>query len=137
MPLIILSIVLMVSIAAGIVWPMLKRQRVLPAEMVTAPQPAARTIEQLCPHCSIMNAPNRTVCYECGSALPLDNLSGLLGGADKQETIRELTQAGLFLAGMVVVMMVSNWLPVSGKIAVMIGTLGLLSFRFYKHVSGD
>jgi hypothetical protein len=84
-----------------------------------------------------MNAPSRTTCRECENALPVDNFSGLLGAADKPETVRELTQAGLLLAGMVVVMFVSSWLPMPGKIAIIIGTLALLSFRLYKHVSGD
>ncbi len=139
MPGILISVILMIGIAAGIAWPLLKRQRVTPAETegTAAPVQPHRTAEQLCPHCSIMNAPSRTVCYECGSALPLDNFSGLLGGVDKQETIRELTQAGLFLAGMIVLMLLSNWLPTPGKIAIIMGTLGLLSYRFYRHVSGD
>ena len=139
MPGIILSIILMAAIAAGIVWPVLQRKRAIPAsdETSTAGVQEHQHLEQLCPHCSITNASSRTTCRECGSALPLDNLSGLLGGVDKQETIRELTQAGLLLAGMIVVMYVSSWLPMPGKIAIIMGTLALLSFRLYKHVSGD
>jgi hypothetical protein len=107
------------------------------SEVGTSAEKEHRFIEQLCPHCSAMNAPSRTTCRECENVLPVDNFSGLLGAADKPETVRELTQAGLLLAGMVVVMFVSSWLPMPGKIAIIIGTLALLSFRLYKHVSGD
>ncbi len=139
MPGIILSVILMAAIAAGIIVPMLQRKRAVPVrnEPSAAEVQDHRPLEQLCPHCSIMNASSRTTCYECGSALPLDNFSGLLGGVDKQETIRELTQAGLLLVGMIVVMYISSWLPMPGKIAIIMGTLALLSFRLYKHVSGD
>ncbi|MES2462284.1 MAG: hypothetical protein V4671_16985 [Armatimonadota bacterium] len=141
MPGILISVVLMLAIAAGIVWPMIQRQRAvqMDSENVSPIAPAAqehRITEQLCPHCSTMNASSRTTCRECGTTMPLESLSGLLG-ADKPETMRELTQAGLLLAGMIVVMLVSNWLPMPGKIAVIMGTLALLSFRLYKHVSGD
>src|SRR5687768_6497242 len=138
MPGILLSVVLMIAIAAGIVWPMIQRQRAVPAESETT-TPAVqeqRALEQLCPHCSTMNASSRTTCRECGNTMPLENFSGLLG-ADKPEAIRELTQAGLLLVGMIIVMFISSWLPMSGKIAVIVGTLALLSYRLYKHVSGD
>lgn len=139
MPGIIVSVILMLGIAAGIVWPMLQRRRAVTAESEIAPAPSEQhqSLEQLCPHCSIMNASSRTTCRECGNPLPLESFSGLLGGVDKQETIRELTQAGLLLVGMIVVMLISNWLPMPGKIAIIMGTLALLSFRLYKHVSGE
>jgi hypothetical protein len=137
MPGILLSVVLMIAIAAGIVWPMIQRQRAVPADTENAaPVVQERHVEQLCPHCSTMNAYSRTTCRECGNTMPVENFSGLLG-TDKPETIRELTQAGLLLAGMIVVMLISSWLPMPGKIAVIVGTLALLSYRLYKHVSGD
>jgi hypothetical protein len=139
MPGIIISIILMLAIAAGIVWPMLQRQRAVTAETDTQSPVVTDQAhrEQLCPHCSTMNASSRTTCRECENALPVDNFSGLLSDVDKPETIRELTQAGLLLVGMIIVMYVSNWLPMPGKIAIIIGTLSLISFRLYKHVSGD
>ena len=142
MPGILLSVILIVGIAVGIAWPLIQRRRTVSVEIETGTsvppvEQEHRRLEQICPHCSIMNASSRTVCRECGSTLPLESFSGLLGGTDKQETIRELTQAGFFLLGMIVVMFVSSWLPMPGKIAILVGTLSLLCFRFYKHVSGD
>ncbi|MBC8102802.1 MAG: hypothetical protein H7Z41_09470 [Cytophagales bacterium] len=148
---IIFSILVIIAIAAGIVWPLFRQRQTDPVPLpldgdavlrqseVAVAKPVAggqRTLEQLCPHCSSMNSASRTICRECENPLPVQSFSGFLG-ANKQETIRELTQAGLLLTGMILIIVLSGWLPPSGKIALIVGTLALLGFRLNKHISGD
>lgn len=138
----IISLLLIAGVAAGIAWPLVQRQRAkAEAGIETATVPATsdvitsqRATEQLCPHCSKMNSGNRTVCIECGNTLAAKDLNSLLDTVEKQEMVREMTQLGLLFVAMVVAMCLSNWLPTSGKLAVLLVTFCVLVFRGWKQL---
>lgn len=142
----VLSILLIVGVAAGAAWPLIQRWRLqqsggdvseaVSADITTSPS-ARRATEQLCPYCSRMNPASRTVCLDCGNALPVNNLAAIFDGVDREEAIRELKQGAILFAAMILAMCLSNWLATPWKIGILLLTLGILVFRFHRGLLED
>jgi len=139
----VLSILLIAGIAAGITWPLLQRRRLQSAAGVAEPVTVAAGTaavprsEQLCPYCSKMNPPSRTVCDDCGNALPVNNLAAIFEGVDREAALRELKQGAVLFGAMIVAMCLSNWMTTPWKIAILMVTFGLLAYRLHRSLIDD
>jgi hypothetical protein len=154
-----LPVVLVLVVAVGIAWPFLKQRGLIPEKVLnllpsrpgvpvgdtiatetvpaTAPvRHGGSSTESICPYCSRLNAAYTTHCRECGGQLPVDRLSSLWEGADKQQLLFESLQCGGLLLLMVVAMVLSYNLDTWGKIAVLLVTVSALGYRLFKCLNG-
>src|SRR5262245_29701547 len=142
-----LPVLLVLVVAVGISWPYLKQRGLIPEKVLnllpsrpvtpiaetvpaTAPRQGGSSTESICPYCSRLNPAHTAHCIECGGQMPVDRLSSLWEGADKQELIMEGIQCGVLLLLMIGAMVLSYNLPGYGKIAVLMLTVGALGYRF-------
>lgn len=137
-----LAVLLILGVVAGMAWPYLKGQRALPwrgkaavAESDGSESHFRSVRGELCPHCSKLNSTGRVICVDCGGKLPVDGIASLFQSADRDELMREGMQAGLLFVGMLVAVALASWLPVAGKLAVIMATLGVLSYRVLHAIS--
>jgi hypothetical protein len=151
-----LPILLIGVVAVGIAWPFLKQRGLIPekvlnllpsrpgpaavetlgAEAIAAPVRRGSATESLCPYCSRLNPAYTTHCVDCGGQLPVDKLSNLWEGADKQQLKFEAFQCGGLLLLMVLAMVLSYNMDAWGKIAVLLITVGALGYRFMRFIQG-
>lgn len=142
-----LAFLLVTGVVVGIVYPfvwgksgLLARRASEEATAALATARAEAALQQakrgeLCPHCSTLNPVGRKLCVECAGPMPVDNLSRLMEGANKEELMREGIQSGLLLLAMVLAMVLANGLPMWGKLFILVGTVAALSYRFLKTLS--
>jgi uncharacterized protein (DUF983 family) len=152
-----LPILLIMVVAVGIAWPFLKQRGLIPEKVLNLlpSRPAApvadsvgaegvpavpvrrgSSTESLCPYCSRLNPAFTTHCVECGGQMPVDKLSSLWEGADKQQLKFEAFQCGGLLLLMVLAMLLSYNLDTWGKIVLLLVTVGALAFRLMKVIQG-
>jgi hypothetical protein len=140
---IVISLLLIAGVAAGIAWPLIQRlrARVMGAspvgEAVATPVGlrAGGATEVICPYCSKMNVSARKLCTECSNPLPVADFASLMEGVERDELVREVTIAGLLFVCMLIAMCVSSWLPMVGKVVILLLTCGTLVFRFFRTLS--
>ena len=131
-----LPILLMLAVAAGIAWPFVSKrlalQQAVEAETAAENQvipPTIRAREELCPSCSRLNPPNRQLCVECGAQMPVNDVKHIFDGANKDDLLREGVQSGLLLLGMIIAMTLASFLPVGGKLVILLLTVAALGYR--------
>jgi len=141
-----LAVLLMMGVAVGIAYPyirnyMASRQPVLAAdgelaaEAVVAEPSRAPLREELCPQCSRMNPPGAIRCFECGGEMAVTNFRKLFAGADQDDLLREGLQAGGLLLTMLLAMALANFLPIGGKLLLLVLTIAALGYRFTRVIS--
>jgi hypothetical protein len=136
-----LAVILMACVSGAIAYPFVQKRLLLlkapaaPVEVIEGEEaPAAATApavarEELCPHCSRLNPVGRRICVECGGAMPVVNMSQFWQSFGNEELIREGVQAGVLLLGMVIAMLLANFLPPAGKTVILLLTIGALGYR--------
>jgi hypothetical protein len=102
---------------------------------VTPTTPRVSTREELCPQCSRLNPPGRKTCIECSGPMPVEDISSLWEGAQKEELIREGIQSGILFVAMLIAMALAYNLPLMGKLVILIITIAALSWRFLRAIS--
>ncbi len=137
-----IAVLLMLVVAAGIAYPFGQKwlaQRHLatlpvseePVEVVSTPESRRAAFhEELCPSCSRLNPPDTKNCIECGQPMPVTNVKKLFVGTNQDDLIREGIQGGILLVLMLIAMAVANFLPIGGKIFILLLTIGALGYRF-------
>lgn len=134
--------ILVVAVAIGIAWPVL-RDRGLLTRIGVAPKSAQAPDdkndglyrrEELCHQCSRVNPAGRKTCFECGAVMPVENVKDLWQGSEKEGLIREAIQCAILLAVMLVAMGLSYNLPLTGKLIVLTLTIAGLSWRLLRVV---
>lgn len=136
-------IILIVVVAVGIAWPLLRQRGLVPglpgrasSDAVPADGPggvaAPRVREELCPHCSRLNPPGAVKCVECAGEMPVDSIKKLWDDTGKQELIREGVQCGALLIAMIVAMVLSYNVSTTGKLVVLLVTVAGLAWRFLR-----
>lgn len=143
-----LAALIILGVVAGIAWPYLKGHRALPWRGRNAMVAVAAAAEEdpeeahfreargeLCPHCSKLNAAGKVICVDCGGKMAVDNVSSLFQDTDREELMREGIQVGLLFLGMLLAVALASWLPMAGKLVVVMATFALLSYRFLHAIS--
>ena len=134
-----IAILLMLCVAAGIAYPFVQKSLGLrrepetldAAETATTARIAASR-EELCPSCSRLNPAERRTCIECGAAMPVASFNKLFAGTNQEDLLREGVQAGVLLAVMLLAMAIASFLPIGGKILLMLLTVTALGYRFFR-----
>jgi hypothetical protein len=130
-----LPALLILVVAVGIAWPLLRQKRTAATAPAAGPLPVGvGHVEELCPHCSRLNPPGREICIECGQQMPVERFGRLFEGSEKQELIREGIQCGILFLAMLFAMILSYNLPVTGKIVVLLVTICALTWRFMRSI---
>lgn len=152
-----LPVLLILVVSVGIAWPFLKQRGLIPEKVLNllpsrpvspvtdpvgaegiaaAPVQRGSSTESLCPYCSRLNPAFTSHCVECGGQMPVDKLSSLWEGADKQQLKFEAFQCGALLLLMILAMLLSYNLDTWGKIALLLVTVGALAYRMMKVIQG-
>jgi hypothetical protein len=151
-----LAVFLVLVAAVAIAWPFLKERGWIPEPVLALPEkiksrlpqrpvaedaaaveiPVGSQRESLCPYCSRLNPPHTSHCVDCGNLLPVENLSSLWRGEEKNRIIQEGIQIGAILLLIIAAMVISNNLATSGKITILMLTVGALSYRVFRFIQG-
>lgn len=91
--------------------------------------------EELCPQCSRLNPPGRKLCIECSGPMPVESVSRLWEGANKEELIREGVTSGILFLMMLIAMILAYNVPLMGKLVILLVTIGALSWRLLRAIS--
>jgi hypothetical protein len=139
-----LPALLVLAVAVGIAWPLFFRHKALVQKTAPTPAPAGGPTpvgvghaEELCPYCARLNPPGREVCVECGQKMPVERIGSLFEGSEKQALIREGVQCGILFVAMLIAMVLSYNLPVTGKLVVLLITICALAWRFLRAIYSE
>ena len=91
--------------------------------------------DELCPQCSRVNPAHQRICLECGCHMPVSGIANLLESVEQEDLVREGIQAGSLLVVMLIAMTLANFLPMPGKIFILLLTVIALGYRFMRVLS--
>jgi|GEM_PF-5992861 hypothetical protein len=116
------------------------RSNVLPADAAAVGHPAEairKPHEELCPHCGRLNPVGREICADCGQKLPLESVKTLFQGKERQEILQEALKFGLLLVAVSVLVAISNFIPTTGRVLIILATIAFLIWRFLAKITDD
>lgn len=137
------AVLLIICVSVGIAYPFARNfweerraenaaEASLEASQTSVMTRPAATREELCPNCSRLNSASASNCVECGATMPVTNVASLWTGSEHDNLLREGIQAGALLAAMLLAMALANFLPVPGKILILLLTVCALGYRFMR-----